>query len=106
MSTNTASIETNSGSEPDRTASLASERLAERAHETIDEVAERAAAVESSAREKASEAGDRARAVGEQTQKSGEEAVTAARQAIVDNPLAAAGAAFAAGFVLSVLLRR
>jgi len=84
----------------------ASEKLASQAHEKIDQVAESAAAVESTARAKVADANRKAKDIGAKTQEQGEELAATAKKAIAENPLAAAGAAFAAGFILSAILRR
>lgn len=82
------------------------QRVAEKAHKKIDEVAEMAEGVENTARSKAAEASERAQDVSEQAQAAGEEALQKAQKAVEKSPLAAAGIAFAVGFVVSALLRR
>lgn len=69
------------------------------AHDSLDRVADKAARAEGRIR-------DMAATGGEQLKEKGTETVDQVRQYTKDNPLAAAGIAFAAGLVLSRLLGR
>ena len=89
--------------EPSRTKS---EKVAEAAHARVDQAAEHAAAFEKKAKAKARDAADKFSEKNEEMQIKAKEAGEQARVAIQENPLMAAGVAFAVGFVLSSILRR
>lgn len=82
------------------------ERLADKAHDTVEAVAERARRAESEAREVAARAAERARQLHEDTAARAERGVRRATSYIDSNPLAFAGLAFVAGVLLSTLVRR
>jgi ElaB/YqjD/DUF883 family membrane-anchored ribosome-binding protein len=76
------------------------------AHETIDRVAPRANRAEHEVRGAAARAAGGAKLVQEQAVEAAEENVRKLRSYIGTNPLASAGIAFAAGALLSALVRR
>lgn len=82
------------------------DQVARKAHETIDRVAERSADAEASIREQAGTAADKLRETEERARQAAERSAERATGLIKDNPLMSAGIAFAAGIVLSGLLRR
>jgi ElaB/YqjD/DUF883 family membrane-anchored ribosome-binding protein len=82
------------------------ERFADKAHDTVDAVAERAQRAESEAREVAARAAERARQLHEDTAQRAERGMRRAASYIDSNPLAFAGLAFVAGVLLSTLVRR
>lgn len=82
------------------------ERFADKAHDTVDAVAERARRAEMEAREVAARAAERARQLHEDTAARAERGVRRAASYIDNNPLALAGLAFVAGVLLSTLVRR
>ena len=84
----------------------ATERLAERAHRTIDGAAASAAEAERELRRGASEAADRVRHSEEQLADAVDRNIAKVRDYIENNPVQSAGIAFVAGMVLSSLLRR
>jgi ElaB/YqjD/DUF883 family membrane-anchored ribosome-binding protein len=82
------------------------ERLASMAHDTIDRVADGAARAENEVREGAAKLADKARESEERVIESADAGLKAARQYVRENPILSAGIAFAAGLVMSGLLRR
>jgi ElaB/YqjD/DUF883 family membrane-anchored ribosome-binding protein len=82
------------------------DRLAAMAHDTVDRVAESANYAEKEVRGAASRAADQAKEMQEQAIAAANENVKKARSYIEENPLMSAGIAFAAGVVVSALLRR
>ena len=78
------------------------DRFAAKAHETVDTIAERAQRAEREVRG----AADQARELHEQAAARAEQTMRRAGSYIENNPLAFAGIAFAAGVLLSTLLRR
>jgi len=88
------------------TRSTTSDRLASMAHDTVDKVAETARSAEQQARVAASRAADKAREAEDRMRTAADEGLSTVRSYVEQNPLAAAGIAFAAGIVLSSLLRR
>lgn len=86
--------------------SATSQRMAERAHQTIDKAAELAGEAEQSLRERAARAGEKLREGEERALDTLDEGVNRIRSYVEQNPLAAAGIAFAAGLLVSALLRR
>jgi ElaB/YqjD/DUF883 family membrane-anchored ribosome-binding protein len=76
------------------------------AHETVDRVAESANYAEKEVRNAAGRAAEHAREMQEQAIAAAEENVQKARSYIEENPLMSAGIAFAAGVIISALLRR
>lgn len=86
--------------------SATTQRVAERAHQTIDRAAEVAAEAEESVRTSAQRATERLREGEERARESFDDSVNRLRTYVEQNPLAAAGIAFAAGLLVSALLRR
>jgi ElaB/YqjD/DUF883 family membrane-anchored ribosome-binding protein len=82
------------------------EQAAATARTTVDRVAEKAAKAEEQIREVAAAGEERLREKGAEARIATERAMDHVRQYAQDNPLAAAGIAFAAGLVLSRLLSR
>jgi ElaB/YqjD/DUF883 family membrane-anchored ribosome-binding protein len=85
---------------------LGADRLAERAHETIENAAAGAAHVEREIRRVASDAADRIRRSEGEIVDVMDENLRKVRQYVEKNPMQSAAIAFAAGVVLSSLLRR
>lgn len=81
-------------------------RVAERAHQTIDRAAEMAADAEQSLRSSAARAGEKLRETEARAADTLDESVNQIRSYVEKNPLASAGIAFAAGLLVSALLRR
>lgn len=88
------------------------ERLSQKAHEavdkahgTIDRVSETAVQTEQQLRENVAEAEAQLRAFQSKAQKAADEQLDQARSFIQEKPLQSAGIAFAAGLVLSRILR-
>jgi ElaB/YqjD/DUF883 family membrane-anchored ribosome-binding protein len=84
----------------------AADRLAARAHQTIDKAAGAASGAEGQIRRAAARAAVRARALEGQAKDSADRNMRKLRTYIEHNPLTSAGLAFAAGVLLSKLLRR
>jgi ElaB/YqjD/DUF883 family membrane-anchored ribosome-binding protein len=84
----------------------ATERATHAAHETIDRVGEKAARAEEQLRESAAQAAERAREVRDQAAEQLRSGVDSVTGYIQKNPLQAAAIAFAAGLLVSTLLRR
>lgn len=82
------------------------QRFAEKAHETIDRAAEAATAAEQTLRSTAARAAEKLKGSQEVAGETMDEGLDAIRRYIEQNPLMAAGIAFAAGLVVSSLLRR
>lgn len=82
------------------------DRLAQRAHETIDDAAAGAAQAEREIRRAAADAADRLRRSEAETAEMLDQNVRRIREYIEKNPMQSAAIAFAAGVVLSSLLRR
>ncbi len=82
------------------------ERLAGMAHETVDRAAGIAGNAEQDVREAAARTARRARQMQDQAAEAADEGARRVRSYVEDNPLLAAGIAFAAGVLLSSLLRR
>jgi ElaB/YqjD/DUF883 family membrane-anchored ribosome-binding protein len=80
----------------------ATDRFAAKAHETVDSIAERAQRAEREVRG----AAEQARDFQEQATERAEQTVRRAGSYVENNPLAFVGIAFAAGVLLSTLLRR
>jgi len=83
-----------------------SDRLASMAHETIDRVTPKVNRVEHEVRGAATKAADGAKALQDNAVQATEENLRKVRSFIESNPLATAGIAFAAGALLSALVRR
>lgn len=84
----------------------ATEQAAGAAHQTVDRVAERVARAEGTVREKAAAGERQVRMKSAEARATTERAVDHLRQYAQENPLAAAGIAFAAGMVVSRMLSR
>lgn len=81
-------------------------RVAQAAHDMIDETAEKAESFEVQLREKASDAGDGVEAGQELAQQQIDESIAKVERFVKEQPVASAGIAFAAGILVSALLRR
>lgn len=88
------------------TEARATEKAADAAHSAVDRTAEGAAKAEERLREAATTGEQLLREKGAEARVSAERAMDHVRQYTRENPLAAAGIAFAAGLVLSRLLSR
>jgi ElaB/YqjD/DUF883 family membrane-anchored ribosome-binding protein len=86
--------------------SSTSDRLASMAHEAIDRATPRLSRAEQEARAAAAKAADSAKLLQEHAVQFTEENLSKVRSFIGSNPLATAGIAFAAGALLSALIRR
>jgi ElaB/YqjD/DUF883 family membrane-anchored ribosome-binding protein len=86
--------------------SSTSDRLASMAHEAIDRATPRVSRAEQEVRGAATKAADSAKLLQEHAMQAAEENLRSVRSFIGSNPLAAAGIAFAAGALLSALVRR
>jgi ElaB/YqjD/DUF883 family membrane-anchored ribosome-binding protein len=86
--------------------SSATDKFAAKAHETVDRVAERTAATERDLRERADRASARIHETEERAKAMASDTAKNLESYIERNPLMSAGIAFAAGLVLSGLLRR
>ncbi len=84
----------------------ATDRAARAAHETIDRASELAGEAEREVRSTASETAERVKDSQEQAKETIDDSVAQIRSYVDRNPLASAGIAFAAGIVVSALLRR
>lgn len=82
------------------------ERVAQTAHETIDRVQEKAGQIEDQLRDTAERAAERARESGDKAKMELQGTVKKLTGYIEENPLQSAAIAFAAGLVVSSLLRR
>lgn len=89
-----------------RTHAPVTEHAAEAAHETVDRVADTVARAEGQVREKAAAGEERLRMKSAEARASTERLADQVRQYARENPLAAAGIAFAAGLVVSRMLSR
>ena len=79
---------------------------AEKAHETVDRLASRAAVAETSVREVASASGEKLVEQKEQAQAKLDGALGDVNDFVRKNPLASTGIAFAAGALLTTMLRK
>ena len=84
----------------------ATKRIAEKAHEAVDRAAEIATETEQKVRTQATRAAEKLKATEETAVEAFDESMTAVSRYVQANPLASAGIAFAAGVLVSVLLRR
>lgn len=82
------------------------EHIADTAHETVDRVADRVAQAEGRVRERAAAGEQQLRMKSAEARANTERAVDQVRQYAQENPLAAAGMAFAAGLLVSRMLSR
>ena len=100
---------TNAGRNPEQELGERSELvddLAGRAHETVDVVADKVSALQRSAESKTSELSERGEQAAELTKAEFDKHRANVERYARENPLTAAGIAFAAGLVISSLLRR
>lgn len=81
-------------------------RAAKAAHEVIDDTAAKTEPVELQIREKAASAGDKVEETQEKAREQLDESLAKAESFVKDKPFTSAGIAFAAGIVVSTLLRR
>lgn len=81
-------------------------RVAESAHELIDDTAEKAENVERRLRSKAADAGEKLDATKESANEQVERSLARIESFVQTKPLTAAGIAFAAGVVATSILRR
>jgi ElaB/YqjD/DUF883 family membrane-anchored ribosome-binding protein len=86
--------------------SSTTDRLASMAHETIDRVTPTASRAENEVRGAATRAADSAKLMQEHAVAAAEENLRKVRSYAESNPLVTAGIAFAAGVLLSALVRR
>lgn len=91
----------NKGSSHDTT-----DKVAKTVHEAVDSVAERAAPAEERVRESAAKAAERAREGAEYARARTHDMTERVCDYVKENPLMALGIAFAAGTVVSSILRR
>ncbi len=84
----------------------ATQKAASAAHEAVDRAAESAGKAEERLREAAAAGEQRLRETGEEARVMAERAMDHVREYTKENPLAAAGIAFAAGVIFSRLLSR
>lgn len=82
------------------------DRVARTAHDMVDETASKARVVEEKIRDKAEQAGDKVEATQDAATRSVREATSKAEAFAKEQPLAAAGIAFAAGALTAAILRR
>ncbi|ALP53578.1 hypothetical protein Tel_10775 [Candidatus Tenderia electrophaga] len=82
------------------------DRISERAHESVDRVAEIAGKGEERIRHGAADAEARVRDAGQKAKKRSNEALQSISGLVRDKPLISLGLAFAAGTLLTALLRR
>lgn len=103
MSTQTAARTSNKGNVQDVTTAR---RVADTAHDLIDDTAAKAENVELRLREKAAAAGNTLEAKKDSANEQVEESLARVESFVKDKPLTAAGIAFAAGVVATSILRR
>ena len=82
------------------------DRFAAKAHEAVDTIAEHAQYAEREVRGAAAKTAEQARQLQEDATERAEQTLRRAGSYVESNPLAFAGIAFAAGVLLSTLLRR
>lgn len=90
----------------DQGGSPTAERLASKAHETVDRMAEAANYAEREVRSAATRTAEQAKQLRDQAVESADENMQRVRSYVEQNPMMAAGIAFAAGVLLSSLFRR
>lgn len=81
-------------------------RVAKAAHDVIEDTAAKAEPVELQLREKASSAGDKVEETQAKAQAQIEQSLATIESFVKEKPVASAGIAFAAGILVSALLRR
>lgn len=82
------------------------DRLSERAHESVDRIARTAGKGEERVRHEAADAEARVRDVGQKAREKSDEALRTLDVFVRDRPLLSIGLAFAAGSLVSALVRR
>ncbi len=82
------------------------DKVTRAAHDAVDRFAERAAETERKLRETAATSGEKLAAGREEAAEKFDDTLSTAKVYVRENPLAAAGIAFAAGAILSTLFRR
>ena len=82
------------------------DRIAARAHETVDTIAERAQRAEREVRGAAERTVEHARELRDEYAESAEQSLRRTTSYLENNPLAFAGIAFVAGVLVSTMLRR
>ena len=82
------------------------DRLASIAHETVDRITPKVNRAEHEVRDAATKVVDRAKVLQEQTLESAQDNVRKVRSYAASNPLVTAAVAFAAGVLLSAVVRR
>ena len=90
----------------DNSGNPTTDRLAAMAHETIDRVAETANHAEHEVRSAATRTAEKAKHAQDQMVATADENLSKVRSYVQQNPLTSAGIAFAAGVILSSLIRR
>jgi ElaB/YqjD/DUF883 family membrane-anchored ribosome-binding protein len=90
----------------ERRDTTATDRVAARAHETVDTIAERAQRAEREVRDAAARTAQQARELHEQYAETAEQGLRRAASYLESNPLAFVGIAFVAGVLLSTMIRR
>jgi ElaB/YqjD/DUF883 family membrane-anchored ribosome-binding protein len=105
----TAELSETAHTQTDRLAGAAHEkadRFASAAHETIDKVSDAAGSAEQKVRDKAARATEQAQIVQEEASEALDQGLDRVKEYVRTNPVMSAGIAFAAGFVVSALMRR
>ena len=90
----------------DQSGNPTAERLASKAHDTVDRVAEAANYAEREVRTAATRTAEQARQLRDHAVEKADENVQRVRSYVEQNPMISAGIAFAAGVILSTLFRR
>ena len=85
---------------------ITTERVAKTAHDVIDETAAKTAPVEVKLRDKATHAGEKVEATQEKARDQIDESLEKMESFVKERPVTSAGIAFAAGVLVSTLLRR
>jgi ElaB/YqjD/DUF883 family membrane-anchored ribosome-binding protein len=101
-----ATSKTGRDSDDVRTNAAATQRVAEKAHQTVDRAAEVATEAERAVRANAARAAEKLKEGEELALETLDESLERVRDYVEKNPLTSAGIAFAAGVLVSVLLRR
>jgi ElaB/YqjD/DUF883 family membrane-anchored ribosome-binding protein len=94
------------GADGERSADSVTDRIAEKAHESIDRAAARSNEIEEKLRSRAADAAERVRQSEHQLDSTLEENLERIKAYVRKNPMASAGIAFVAGLVVSSLIRR
>jgi ElaB/YqjD/DUF883 family membrane-anchored ribosome-binding protein len=97
---------TNGHHEKVRKDTTTTDRIAAKAHETVDTIAERAQRTERDVRGAAERTAEQARQLRDDYAETAEQSLRRASSYIESNPLAFVGIAFVAGVLLSTMLRR